>query len=574
MTDSRHWQELNDKANLPGCIDDNFVQSILTTVEQRWTRPNSGSVPMLDKVLTPVIEMKDDNQDNSSEESGEVRILPASASNTIERPHERRRAHSLTKSSSTGYGEELDSVGGESDVFHSRTGSNASSNGDPNSTPPTSRLGPNFVSEDNLLQQTNRKVSNGRNTGSNGIAKVKVQEDKELFSEFNPQDQQILSDSNDSLKYDPFESPDVQALIAVSKSTHPHTFPRPANLSLPTRQMSEGDIKPHRPVFSIGSPPLDSPISLRSIDKSISMASSQGSFSEGFSEEVLSADVSSLRRFIPLGNGVEGGEGTSQSEEPGEMPHIRKRRGREKAAADSGIGDPTSMNGEEIPLPDDSPTTGSSKLHSLKHKHSLSRDSGLSDSPDPLVDLSSSPSHGINSRVLTDKLTQEMKKTQLSPLINRNRVSKPSDLSDNVKKFQELVLKENVSKPRPQRLTRHVMKVMKITPSFDSENSTSSPPPLLSPDSGDGDQSMQVQRLRMASPDELIIPSDRQLGFPMKRSVSQGEVLKSATEDIDDALEEETRVGGLIISEANARRRNSRAKKVISRSMENFLDNI
>lgn len=521
------------------------------------------------------MEMKDDQPgDESSDDGTEIHILSVSENNTMERPYERRRTQSLTKSSSTGFGEESDSIA-ESDVFHSRTASNASSICE-------AGLYGSSRSEDNLLQHSN-KYSN------NGISGSKVENDfLKYTSELGLEERS--SDSNESLKYNPFESPDVQALLKPSKppsTSLPHTYPRPSKALpvQPTRQMSDGEIKPLKPVFSVGSPPFDSPISFQSIDKSISMASSQGSFSEGIVEDMSSpSEGFSSKRSLRQGGGDGGGR-----EEQGadEKEHIKKEEPTEKednndCSTTNTTDDHRSsllIHGDDIPLPDDSPVIVNPKLMRNHHKHSLSRDSGLSDSPDPFVDLSSSPSHGINSNILTDRLSQ-MTKTQLSPLVNRNQASKNTDkLPDNTKKFQELLqTTTTTTKPRPQKLTKHVVRVMRITPSLDNDNDNIISPPATEDGERNNSQSSEVQRLRMASPDELLNPSERQLGFSMKRSLSQGVVLKSDRDGVTDDSEEigTRRIGELIISEAKVGHMASRTEHKdfnVSRSLENILDN-
>ena len=490
--------------------------------------------------------MRDDMQqgDELSDEGTEILILTASESNTLERQfNQRRRTQSLTKSSSTGFGEESDSVV-ESDVFHSRTASNASSSNCEPGLYMASR------SEDNLSSSYNNETNKVENDFLKFVNECSLEG--------------RLSDSNDSLKYSPFESPDVQALLKPSKPhpiSLPNTYPRPTKTSLPpTRQMSEGEIK-QRMIFQIGSPPLDSPISFRSIDKSISLASSQETFSEGIVEDILSPSDPFTSKRLMKQNSAKQEEHDSDITEEFNDKDTEKQLAKEKNRP---------MSIDDIPLPDDSPVISNSKLMKYHHhKHSLSRDSGLSDSPDPFVDLSSSPSHAVNSNVLTDRLAQVTKtQQQMSPLVNRNQVPKQDQLSDNTKRFQELLQNTSTgTKPRPQRLTKHVVKVMRITPSFDSED-------LLSPPSTDGEQ-VNVQRLRMASPDELFNPMDKQIGLSMKRSLSHGEVLKSGEDEIMDTMDDKTRVGDLIISEAKVKRHKiSRSEhNDISRSLENILNN-
>ncbi len=538
LTDSRHWQDSNERNSLPGSVPENFSESVFNSLDRRL-RPHST----IEKVLTPVMEIKDDPQgeEDSSEDGTEIRILSATDNNTLDRLYEPRRTQSFTKSSSTGFGEESDSIV-DSEVFHSRTASNASSTCEPC----LSR------SEDNLLQHSG-KYNNSGEKPEHDFLKFVTECSLEERS----------SDSNDSLKYNPFDSPDVQALLKPSNKppSHcsPHTYPRPNKALIhlqPTRQMSEEEIKHAKPLFSVGSPPFDvSPVSFRSIDKSTSIASSQGSFSEGIVEDISDSFSSKRVSQQTIANEVKrnslGKEETKVTQEESLTPNDR-----------------FSVNGDDLLLPDNSPVMVNPRLLRNHHFHSMSRDSGLSDSPDPSIDLSSSPLHTVNSSILTDRLNQ-VTKAQQSPLVNRNQVSsKPDTLSDNAKKFQELLASATSStKPRPQKLTKHVLRVMRITPSLDNED-------LLSPIAVE--ERDDIQRLRMASPEELSVPNDKQLGFSMKRSYSQGEVLKSGGDNVamDTGEEGTRRVGELIISEARIGHKNTEHCDFnISRSLENIIDN-
>ena len=176
------------------------------------------------------------------------------------------------------------------------------------------------------------------------------------------------------------------------------------------RQMSEGHIavtklvkSPH--YFTIGSPPLSSPIS---IDKSMSVpSSSRGSFSEGFMEELSEVqEEETLRerrgsveehdekvtlRYDGNKNDTKSGQALSSSC----PPSVRNSKRISCESTD-----------EELPLPDESPSVGMARGNPFKLRLATSRDSGLSDSPDPQGDAdssssSSSPHHGmISSRVL------------------------------------------------------------------------------------------------------------------------------------------------------------------------------
>lgn len=499
----------------------------------------------IDKVLTPVIEMKDDNSQQSEDSSDgsmeKIRIQRLPDNSNMEKTVGRRRTQSLTKSCSTGFGEESDSIG-ESDVFHSRTASNASSIAGEHGVYLSSH------SEDNLLQQHDRKCN-----GSNGAAGTSNHFNDNDYMKFMSEEQ--LTNSNDSLKYEPFDSPDVQALLKPSKPpVLPHTYPRPNKPPHhPTRQMSDGEIKPLNPVrFSVGSPPYDSPISFRSIDKSTSIASSQGSFSEGIVEDLSSPSSDSQHsKVIQLSDKSDTAVATTTNNKLHEDSIENEKHELNDC---SSVNQPSNYNDDDLPFPDNSPgIIPNHKLLKNHHKHSLSRDSGLSDSPDPFSDLSPSPSHAINSHLLTDRLTQ-MSKSQLSPLVNRNQVPKPEggEMTGNTKKFQEILeTTTDPVKPRPKKLAKHVTRVMKITPSYTTNENLLSPPIL---DMGETSSLDDNERLRMASPEEMSTPADKQLGC-MKRSLSHGATLRSRQneeEDIGEGMDDEgegTIVGGLMISE-------------------------
>ena len=576
LTDSRHWQDRRgsgDSLPLPGSIEDQgFVESVMNTIEQRLMRPQVLSVPSIDKVLTPVMERED--YPLSSEDDDEIHIIATSANSTLDR-QKHRRVQSLTKSNSDYFIEENSSCDHDN-VFH--TSSNSSITCEVGGMLHSSR------SENYLLHHSNSDIEEGSIMNSFEKDILKFVGDSEKRK------------SNDSIdNQDPFQSADVQALLENSSYENsnegrslPRNFHRPLFQLLPMRQMSEGQIKPLKsPHFNAGSSPLYSPISLTSIDKSMSMVSSQGSFSDGFIEDNTTSDFKRTyqvenkeckEQTSVESNKTEGeGEGkmeTDLGKEHVNLPvlQIRKQRGRGKIT-DSGIEDQnfSSVIDGEIPLPDDSPTIGVSKIHSLKYKYSSSRDSGLSDSPDPFVEFSSSQNPGVSSHILADKLAvvdKEIRKSQISPLVkeksSKGNIFSQQTLSDNTRRFQKDIeaLKNTTTPCRPTKLTKHVTKVLKITPSDEMLPS----PPVLSPDSGNCDN-IPAQRLRMASPEELLSPTFGQFDFTLKRSRSQGETLKT----VDDYLEDQTIVGDLIISEAKIGRKMSRADSImknLSKSME------
>ena len=549
LHDSRNWErrDSDEFSFIPGTTDDHsFTESVLNSVEKRL-RPIS--VPAIEKILTPVIEKEDQHEGSDEEEDTNVVIV--SASSTLDR-QTRRRAHSLTKSnSSNGFDDvEDDDKQNADNVFHSSTSSNVSES--------VRRLFLSSQSEGNIVQavekENNKETEAGKHGTSfeSGILKFIVEDDGRTST----------TESCESLDYKPFQSSDVQTLLfSASQPTYfpnsgsvparslPRNFYRPPMPLLPMRQMSEGQIKPIKsPNFMVGSPPLMSPVS---VDKSTSIpSSSRGSFSEGFLEELTEDSIK------------HGGVKTEcvsnkKVKELEQRDHVKYRdKASSHSKVDSGTEDNRISNtsvDEDIPLPDESPIVV--KSQNLRRKLTASRDSGLSDSPDSFVDIcSSSPSHSINSRVLADKLTQldtkdntitSRQKPHPSPLINEQRTqykTTPTRSSS----------ASNVTTPRKSsRVTRHVMRVMKITPSFDMENNK--PSSLFSPAGADNESTLHEERLRMISPEAITSPvSD----WNMKRSKSHAEgAFPQLTDEIED---DETLVGDLMISEAKTNRKISR----------------
>lgn len=520
----------------------------------------------MEKILTPVMEKEDYATDEEFDDP-----IMYSASNTLDyHHHTRRRAQSLTKSSSTGFN--VDDDKGDSDaVFHSRTPSNVSD--------ASHRAYLGSRSEDNLLQIDN-------------LDSPVVKETQRLSFESNilkfvqeENDQRHSTESLDSQEYKPFQSPDVQALLLPSstasspgyfpRSTEgksvqslPRNFHRPPVPSLPLKQMSEGYIKPVRsPHFSIGSPPLASPTSLISADKS---GSSQGSFSEHFSYDPTEVDEQRVGKKEVMLKRTRGERKVEyEGRDKSSQLVIRYQRGREKTA-DSGIEDPPNFNSvvsveeEDIPLPDNSPMMGVAKFPPT-YRFSTSRDSGLSDSPDPFVEIAS-PSHTLSSKVLVDKLSQ-IAKDQIkhpSPLIKEQKptTKKDTTLNNNRPPFTK---SQSTALSPKARVTHHVMKVMKASsldfdPSFQfSEN----------------DSTLPEQRLRMVSPDRLISPTDYPTDvWNMKRSKSLAEGTAFA-HNSEEREEEHTVIGELIISEAKTGQQKASSqglKKGMDRDLSKSLE--
>ena len=544
LHDSRNWQDHSGSEVLPGSATDveGFAESVFNSIDKRFLHPyHAVSMPAMEKILTPVMEKEDYATDEEPDDP-----IMYSACNTLDYHHTRRRAQSLTKSTIVGFNADDDK--GESDaVFHSRTPSNVSDA----SHRAYSRSEDNLLQIDNLDSPVTKE--NQRLSFESNILKY-VQEEN---------DKRHSTESLDSQEYKPFQSPDVQALLLPSSTaSSPGYFPRsvegskpvqslPRNFqcppvpSLPLRQMSEGYIKPVKsPHFSIGSPPLASPTSLISADKS---GSSRGSFSEHFlydSAEVDEQRVGKKEVMLKRTRGekkveYEGRDRSSQLV-------IRYQRGREKTA-DSGIEDPPNFNSvasveeEDIPLPDNSPMMGVAKF-APTHRFSTSRDSGLSDSPDPFVEIAS-PTHTLSSKVLVDKLSQIAKDQTKhpSPLIKEQKTTTKKDatLTNN---RAPLIKSQSTAISPKTRVTHHIMKVMKAS-SLDFDPSSSF-------QFSENDSTLPEQRLRMVSPDRLISPTDYPTDvWNMKRSKSLAEGTAFA-HNSEVTEEEHTRMGELIISEA------------------------
>lgn len=620
LTDSRYAeQQGNDEDDnnfLPGLVYDNrsFSESVLSTLDQRLYPPANSTLmpvpPAFESYLTPVQENSEDYRALSDDDE-DVRIVQ-SACNTLDRP--KRRTHSLTKSSSTGFaGDSESEVGIENDnVFGSRTSSNVSGT--------SRRLLLSSRSEDNLLKCPGESSSSSR--GRETCARVEDNFELEIrkLVEESPQDGRQSSDSGDSqpLEYKPFQSANVQALLLpeatpsrgylTSSSSNEETPPirsLPRNFrhsssqsclqqgKASARQNSEEQIR-----FAVGSP-LISPVSLGSMDRNMSIVGSQGS--EGFFSDSMPTPESTPSWTNKTDH--DGGSGTDSSKQiwtsgcevaknqpsqatPGSFPVdgnnkdledvLTRDQPQRSSVANDFVDYPTSVNSveedtDDIPLPDDSFST-SSPAHVLKRRFSASRDSGLSDSPDPSVDLCMSPSHGLLSRILTDQLVppalQEdkslqsplhqstaasdvMKSRQGSSLVDQQPLPPGTAQASNSSQSAVGTVAEERKHSVAQKPAQHVTRILKITPSLSLKLPLGSSPA--------SNTSPPIQRLRMVSPDQLPSPED-ELDSPMKRSKSLAEAL---AQDVHRKLEEnQERVGELIVSHAIPSRRLSRARRI------------
>lgn len=536
LKDTRYWNEIRDDSalpqQLPGSTEDDFTASVLNTLERRL-RPHSHaiSVPALEKILTPVMEREDNmalySDDDDDEESNIVSVSLSSGNASLDR----RRTHSLTKGE--GYGGDTEEL--EHDcVFHSRSPSNISNK----SRKLFSR------SEDNLLSPDNEKPTEQSNGNAFEVAiSSLVQKSNESV------------DSFDSQEYRPFQSDDVAQLFDSPDLSSRFFLGGPEGQ--PLRQMSDGNIKTD-PSFAIGSPPLLSPTSL---GKTTSLLSSQGSISDSTSEsgppglERTCDQGVSLQRKNSMKRGSRGRR---------ELYPLHNTKG--EGLTDSGVDYPLtvsvdeedSQSNEDIPLPDDSAhVLEPIRVNHIVYRYSSSRDSGLSDSPDPALELGSPTSHPVSSRVLTDRLSLMEREGKPSPLIIEHS-KKPPPVEKRCRSEGGIM--------------RHVTKVLKITPSMDLEFPSSDWEQGIS---GGGEGSVPVQRLRMASPDELLMsPEMETLPTDMKRSKSHvGGSFSGDKEEEERDLR--SRVGEFIISEARITRRASRVlcqrglpNKELSKSLE------
>ena len=601
--DSRKWtykyEGGSEEPSLPGTSDDHsFSDSVFDSIKRRL-RPHSSAVTM-EKTLAPLLE-KEDPQDDGGEmgctsmphiEDGSVPVIAS-----------RRRAHSLTKNMSimkleeeeeeeVGE-EEVDEIKGSCDNVFRKSNLDMG---------PVRRL---FLSEGNLLQASDPKLNydEGGNAESTMGERSLLKEDSnasfesgilKLVNYPTSDDPRSPESMESSLEYKPFQSPDVQALLLSSSSTHPRTpfqrdnettpparslprnFHRQPPTLPPVRQMSEGHIaggvkgvkSPH---FMIGSPPLSSPIS---IDKSMSVhSSSRGSFSEGFMEELSEVQEEETARERRVKEGGDKREGAQECDEKVLFRTDVKTSDPNPPQCESSSCPSSVRNSkriscestdEELPLPDGSPSVGVAKGNPFKLHLATSRDSGLSDSPDPVTDVdssSSSPHHGmISSRILLDKLSQlepRQHKPHPSPLVNANTPPKGSGESIHIPGRYRPHQKKS-------RVTRHLMRVMK---SLDLDD-----PPILSPELGGAnsrDSTHPDERLRMISPDSVCSPSDGVGGdWSLRRSKSHAEgVYPHSLEEVGEDGEDERIVGGgFIISEGKIGRR--RASRQLSNNIE------
>ena len=623
LTDSRcHEQFMNDEDDkniLPGLISDNrsFSESVLSTLEQRLYSPsNNLSVPpAFESYLTPVQENSEDFRTHSDDDE-ELRIVQ-SACNTLDRP--RRRTHSLTKSSSTtGFaGDNESEVGIENDsVFHSRTASTVSG--------ASRRLILSSRSEENLLNHSCESNGSPGGRGADASEMDNFQLEMRKLMEESFQDRRHSSDSGDSQPsdYKPFQSANVQALLlsesnpgqsyrtgsssngaTLPNRSLPRNFRHPntqyslqqgkASAGLPPRGNSESQIR-----FAIGSP-LTSPVSVASTERNTSTPGSQAS--EGFFSESMPTPESTLnwasKSDHNAASSADSSKQTWQADshsaniQPSQItPECCPKETSKKDDEDGPANDQSqtlnaandseecrnSVNSveedaEDIPLPDESFSI-SNPTHVLKRRFSASRDSGLSDSPDPSVDLCLSPGHTFSSKAIAEQLippalqgdknlhsplhqstaaSDVLKSGQSSSTADKN--PSPPDTAQVCNSSQSKV--ETASEERKhlvaQKPVHHITRILKITPSLSMKLPVAA--------ASDGNASPPIQRLRMVSPDELASPED-ELDSPMKRSRSLAEAL---TRDIHKKLDEkEERVGELIVSHAITSRRLSRARRI------------
>ena len=505
----------------------------------------------------------------------------------------RRRAQSLTRNMLTTRLEEeveeeeevLDEIKGSCDNVFRKTNLDLG---------PVRRL---FLSEGNLLQaassDTKLSTSEDDNTMTSHSSLLKEDSNAsfesgilKLVNSPTNDDPRSPDSLEGSLEYKPFQSPDVQALLLPS---HPHppshrdneatppvrSLPRnfhrqPPSLP-PVRQMSEGHIAVTKSVksphyFTIGSPPLSSPIS---IDKSMSVpSSSRGSFSEGFMEELSEVQEEETLRER-RGKEEKSTVSVEEHDEKVTLRYDGNKNDTKSGQALSSSCPPSVRNSkhiscestdEELPLPDESPSVGMARGNPFKLRLATSRDSGLSDSPDPQGDAdssssSSSPHHGmISSRVLLDKLSQlepRQHKPHPSPLVNAS--TPPKQTTDSVQSGS--TTRHHRPHQKKSRVTRHVMRVMK---SLDLDD-----PPILSPELAGGggrDSAHREERLRMISPENICSPSEEEKGggdWSLRRSKSHAEgVYPHLLEEEEEEVEDGKIVGGgFIISEGKIGRR-------------------
>ena len=575
LKDSRHWTD-NAGDNLPGSIDDghSFSDSIMKTLDQRLS---------FKEILTPVMENtqgEDFKSSLSDDEDEEDVIVSATTQQNLEKGH-RRRAHSLTKSTST--------ISDQTEANH---------HDDVFAHPPPSTSAPSNLhqkamfsskSEDNLLQcsasfspegEEEEEEEEGRESNFEvEIKKLLVESSGGKSAGSSSSDLQDTSGAGSS-DYKPYHVPDLQALLMESSSaptsprslsfspsssqrtTPAHSLPRnfrhhPSKQHrIPLRQFSEGQIQ-----FQVTSPPLTSPVSLTSVGK----VSSQGSFSEGFSEELQ--EEGSLRRkrltesSLEQEEGVDEvgeipatqkkGEGVGKEEEPAP---VRPPRRRDKTT-DSGIEDPASIIpmeddphiSDDIPLPDNSPAIQS--LH-VFYKNSESRDSGLSDSPDPFADthklsllqqsasnLMQSNRQGAQDGLSLSDSSQQLASTGSSSHAVSTTVDDSSRHADPCCKPDQEGQPSAIPLTRPDS-SQIITEVLKVAPTPNLK--------LIDPDECSMHQHAS-DRLRMMSPDEILPPTQRTIkDNGMKRSQSHGEALaKDPSQQL--SFSHQTKHGRLII---------------------------
>ena len=524
--------------------------------------------PSFKEVLTPVLEFTPDedykaNNELSDGEEEDVVIVTATTQHNLENGR-RRRTHSLTKSTSDSDHESAAGQDEDGDVFRHTP---------PDPTPIHQNSMFTSRSEDNLLQcrtsfspeEEDEDEIRKRNNFEAVIQKYMVESSGRKSAGSSSSDLQEVA----MAEYKPY-LPDLQTILSTSLPSSPrssifsnppsnkrgtpaHSLPRNFSQTtkshrLPTRQYSEGHI--HSPMFQIASPPLTSPVSLTSGGK----ASSQGSFSEGFSEE-LNEEIGLRRKResdLVEQRSVEEREETDGLTDSGvAQPEGMKAQ---HETSDSGVDNTRHHSTDEehhddLPLPDNSPARHS--LH-ISYLHSESRDSGLSDSPVPFADYSqikgckSSPQrHSAASGLAqTSMHAPSDKMTSADPLATAG--SSSSDMPTQTDEYHDRHTSPSLDSTLPQSPDHTSEPRSAISPGPPKPNHL----PLLESDS----KLDAVEHIRMVSSEELA-PTPRRRTvekFGMKRSQSHGEAL-SRDSNSSPTFSHQTRHGRLIILADNSK---------------------
>ena len=599
LKDSRNW--LENEALIPGFIDDNdhsFTEDIMKTLDQR---------PSFKEILTPVMENTHDEDFNKSSmsegEEEEVAIVAATTQHNLERG--RRRAQSLTKSTTTNTSEQ-ESVEGqdeESDVFSHTPPSSSEPEAIHQKTIFSSR------SEDNLLQcgtsfspeeeeeEEQRRdnfeavikkymvESSGRKSTGSTCSSSDLQDTSVSGADYKPYlpDLQMILMETSSLPSSPRSS-----IFSTSSSTKhgtpTHSLPRnftQKHHRLPMRQYSEGFIHLERsPILFQISPPLTSPVSLVSAGK----ASSQGSFSEGFSEDLPEemrkregdlTEERSAEEEVEEEEEEEEAEAVDGLHEISASAHVHKgdqlvakeenevenskldvaEQQHERCKTDSGIDEAVTLLhgteedqhiGDELPLPDNSPSR-----HSLRisFTNSESRDSGLSDSPDPFVEFSQGKNYKMSpQRHSASSLTQSSRHAP------QDTFTSSSSSSDSSRQLTTAGSSSSAVPTYTEDYHRH-MTSSPESPQADSDDpgATQSVSQVLSsatkPDLSLSDELLMKhtssERVRSASPDELLTPMQQMTR--MKRSQSHGEALMTTHNTKPHSFSHQMKHGHLLI---------------------------